>query len=66
MKLKYDGLLSHFAFKFNLRRFTKAARRTAQLAKLGAMADQMPTVGRCRLTASKPELKGRLVSAISA
>ena len=36
LKLKYDKLLSSFAFKFNLRRYTKYAADMAALAVLAA------------------------------
>jgi len=42
LELKYDKPLSNFAFKFNLRRYSKA---------LMAANDE---VGRCRLTLSYP------------
>ena len=52
MKLNYDEPLSSFAFNLNLRRYMKGD------------ADLHDEVGRCRLTASKPALKARLVSAL--
>ena len=59
MKLKCDEPLSNFAFKFNVRRYTKV------VLQLQARFDAMwAKVGRCRLTVSKPELKARLVSAL--
>jgi len=44
-------LLSSITFKFNLRRYNKEA---------------LATVGRCRLTVSKPVLKAPTVSALEA
>jgi len=52
LKLKCDELLTNFAFKFNLRRFTEAA------------AARM--VRRCWLTLSKPVLRAPLVSVLEA
>ena len=73
MKLKYDTLLSNFAFNFNLRHYIKeddkgaAARfKPLQLDFKACMFVAMAKVGRCRLTVSKPELKARLVSALEA
>jgi len=51
LKLKYDELLSNVAFKFNLRRYTKN-----KLCS-GCRGVYYCTVGRCRLTVSKPVLK---------
>jgi hypothetical protein len=51
LKLTYDGPLSSFAFIFNLRRYTMSKSKSSS-----------SSVGRCRLTLSKPELKARLVS----
>jgi hypothetical protein len=45
LKLKYDRLLSKFAFKCNLRRCTVVFGMV-----LGPMAGLNPKVGRCRLT----------------
>ena len=59
MKVKYDEPLSNAAFNFNVRRYTAGDVGYFLLHDL---------VGRCRLTrltASKPELKARLVSAIN-
>jgi hypothetical protein len=53
LKLKRDEPLSKFAFKFNLRHYIGEAKNWMSM-----------TVGRCRLTVSKPELKARLVSAL--
>jgi len=47
-KLKYDGPLSNFAFKFNLRRYT-----VLRLVKW-RWFDRLGMVGRCRLTPSNP------------
>jgi hypothetical protein len=49
LKLKYDDLLSSFAFKVNVRRFTKEEARAAEARAAAAAA-----VGRCRLTLSNP------------
>jgi hypothetical protein len=53
LELIYDGPPSNFAFKFNLRRYTKA---TIEL--YASIAEELlPTpskVGRCRLTLSNP------------
>jgi len=53
LKLKYDNLLSSFAFKFNLRLYMEEIVYQRQ-------------VGRCRLTVSKPALKAPEVSALEA
>ena len=36
LKLKHDNLLSHFAFRFNLRRYTKAKSHPAPVAPGGS------------------------------
>ena len=59
MKLKCDEPLSNVAFIFNLRRHTAVDNEWT-----GDAADAHVTVGRCRLTVSKYELKARLVSAL--
>jgi len=41
--LQYDGTLSNVAFKFDLRRYSEAARSAI-----------ITTVGRCRLTLTHP------------
>jgi hypothetical protein len=80
LKLKCDEPLSNVAFNFNLRHYTEVAElkaanaahaHAAQSASEAACAvdflyadDYDDTVGRCRLTVSKPELKARLVSAL--
>jgi hypothetical protein len=79
LKLQRDKLLSSFAFNFNLRRCTTVTADTWQHVAVAvdttaATASQVKiyldgvevtgTVGRCRLTVSKPELKARLVSAL--
>jgi len=80
LKLKYGKPLSIFAFKFNLRRYTMAGERLGlcaiQAAACGKPQEALghwkgvlalapdDWAGRCRLTASKPELNGRLVSAL--
>jgi hypothetical protein len=45
VKVKHDGPLSNFAFKFNLRRYTKAKAKNK---------DKDAKVGRCGLTLSNP------------
>jgi len=45
LKLKHDGPLSNFAFKFNLRRYSKVDEQGFE---------QMDNAGRCRLTLSNP------------
>jgi hypothetical protein len=52
LKLEYNEPLSNFAFKFNLRRYTMDL-----LNELPAFNTSALTVGRCRLTLSKPVLK---------
>jgi hypothetical protein len=47
LKLTHDKLLSSFAFKFNLRRYTWVMPFTLHALRSGAM------VGRCRLPLSK-------------
>jgi len=60
LKLKYCKLLSSFAFKFNLRRYTPAGARSspgtarAAAAFIAAAAARQPMVGRCTLTLSNP------------
>ena len=49
LKLRYDGPLSNFAFKFDLRRYT---------------TDGELLVGRCRWTVSNPVLTAPTVSAL--
>jgi hypothetical protein len=58
LKLKCYEPLSNFAFKFNLRRYTEEV-------QTGYTFNGQPMVGRCRLTASTPELNARLVSEFS-
>ena len=58
MKLKCDEPLSNVAFKFNVRRYNEETRLSDEFRMYEFK------VGRCRLTVSKPELKGRLVSAL--
>ena len=77
LKLKFDGLLSIFAFKIKLRCYNKETHK--QLLREMSMdtTDANPahkrilrhlsmsaTVGRCRLTISKPVLKAHAVSAL--
>jgi hypothetical protein len=60
LKLEYDGLLSNFGFKFNLRRCTSAPLRLECIAGVNgsavtdatwtATAGAATVVGRCRLT----------------
>ena len=49
LKLKYDKLLSNFAFKFKLRRYTMVYDYTLKV-KYAALTK----VGQCRLTLSNP------------
>jgi hypothetical protein len=58
LKLKYDILLLTFAFKFNMRRYTKPLYDPTSW--MGAYAK----VGRCRSTVSKPSLKASIVPAL--
>jgi len=57
LELKYDKLLSHFAFSFNLRRYTQAPPQRAALLL-------PPAVRRCRSTLSNPVLKAPTVAAL--
>ena len=70
MKLKCNELLSSFAFNFKLRHYTLEAlcygNNYDDLRESICGNATCATVGRCRLIGSKPELKARLVSAISA
>jgi len=50
LKLKYDELLSNFAFKFNLRRFTREK-------VFNGRGFLVAVVRRCKLTLSKPRRK---------
>jgi hypothetical protein len=50
LKLRYDNLLSSFAFKFNLRRYTAAAAGAAA----ASLHQMVALVGLCRLTLSNP------------
>ena len=52
LKLEYDGRLSNFGFRFSLRRYNTTGDKVRAAGK----------VGRCSLTALKPELKARLDS----
>jgi len=61
LKLNFYGPLSNFAFKFNLRRYTKAAGGEGGDSEGGdgavehaAAAVAAPTVRRCRLSLSSP------------
>jgi len=63
LKLEYDEPLSNFAFNFNLRRYTvvcidEVHERSIENELL------ITTVGRCRLTVSKPMLIAPMVSAL--
>jgi hypothetical protein len=62
LKLKCDEPLSNVAFNFNLRRYNAAELEAHKAEALNA--ERRHEVGRCRLIASKPELKARLVSAL--
>jgi hypothetical protein len=63
LTLKYDDPLSNFAFKFKLRRYNNVAPETVgQLYFKWIMPMTKDVqVGWCRLAASRPELKARLV-----
>jgi hypothetical protein len=63
LKLKCDEPLSNVAFNLNVRRYTVEQAEHMGLS-VGA-ARHLIEVGRCRLTVLKPDLKARLVSAIS-
>jgi len=54
LKLKYDELLSIFAFNFNLARYSTGA----------GLEQLLRQVGWCRLTVSNPALKAPMVSAL--
>ena len=73
MKLEYDGLLSSFAFNFNLRRFNLEALQWARAHGCPWMSDECASTaykhghheaGRCRLTVSTSVLKAHLFSAL--
>ena len=72
MILKYDEPLSNFAFNFNVRRYIEEGHVpdvAPALDKGGCMDGNQSslaqlTVGRCRLTVSKPVLKAPMVSAL--
>jgi hypothetical protein len=52
LRLKYDQLLSNFAFKFNLRRYN-VAEQVKPVSKADAEKEKaMAKAGRCRLTLS--------------
>jgi len=71
-KLNYDKLLSNFAFKINLRRYTKANVLVTKLEPAEVHSASSETgaqkgtdmVGRCKLTVSKPVLKAPMVAAL--
>jgi hypothetical protein len=50
LKLEYDGLLSNFAFKFKLRRYTMTRFRMEDTLRF--LVEESIEVGRCRLTLS--------------
>jgi hypothetical protein len=57
VETKTDILVSNFAIKFNLRRYTKVGDGTAGVYHIFAnatVADGLRSVGRCRLTLSNP------------
>ena len=56
LKLKYDKLLSSFAFNFNLRRYNTESDHLFHL-NYAVTLFNASEVGRCRFTASKPVLK---------
>jgi hypothetical protein len=56
LRLKYEVLLSGFAFNFNLRRYSEE--QCGELRMRGAV---QVMVRRCRLTLSKPLLKAPMV-----
>jgi len=60
LKLKCDTLLSTSAFKFNLRRYSKAALGRARRARWPLWAGNWWGGRTVRLTVSKPVLKARL------
>ena len=60
LKLKCDILVSTFAFKFNLRRYTTVA------VAAGVAGFDSIMVGRCGLTVSKSAFKAPMVSALEA
>jgi len=71
LKPKCDILLSSFAIKFNLRRYTEIAITvtlngvTVDTVTAKLVADDR-VVGRCRLTVSKPVLTAPIVSVLEA
>ena len=52
LKLQYDSLLSNFAFKFNLRRYTMPT-AVAVARSFPLYTAKSTKVGRCRLTLSR-------------
>ena len=56
LKLRYDELLSGFAFKFNLRRYTLGV-HTGDSITIAPAQTLTDKVERCRLTLSNPRLK---------
>ena len=70
LKLRCDILVSTSAFKFDVRRYMKAAAAATaadlRSAELRSAPLAQPAVGRCRLTVSKPVLKAPTVSALEA
>ena len=54
LKLEYDGLLSNFGFKFNLRRYNLAQAQMRSPNAGGIGGGGLCMVRRCRLTLSNP------------
>jgi len=67
LKLQYDKMLSNFAFKFNLRRYSQATicECMRYVEEVDGTPEQTPsliasllfTVGRCRLPVSNPRVE---------
>jgi len=66
LKLKHDEVVSSFAFKFSLRRYTVARRAGLTVHFLNAPGHFVCMVGQFRPTVSKPVLKAPMVSALEA
>ena len=66
LKLHYDELLSSLAFKLNLRRYNKVVYCARAKTLITGELSNVNTVGRCRLTLSKPVLNAPLVSVLEA
>jgi hypothetical protein len=60
LKLRYDELVSNFAFNFNLRRYSMIGRPSLENAEVHAVIE----VERCRVAVSKPVLKAPMASAL--